>query len=277
MADFLEGHGIDLLLCVGGDGTQRGAHALARELARRGQPRAVIGIPKTIDNDIPYVWMSFGYATAVEVAQEVVDCAHVEALGAPNGIGVVKVMGRAAGFIAAGAALASQAADFVLVPEVPFPLEGERGLLAALERRLLTRGHAVLVVAEGAGQHLFAEGTGERDASGNPRFQDIGPLLCERIRARLDAGGIEHNLKYIDPSYAIRSVPANAWDRILSDRMARMAVHAAMAGKTDVLVGHHHNSFVHVPIGIAVASPRQMDPASDLWNAVVASTQQPRW
>jgi 6-phosphofructokinase 1 len=84
-------------------------------------------------------------------------------------------------------------------------------------------------------------------------------------------------VKYIDPSYAIRSVPANAWDRILSDRMARMACHAAMAGKTNVLIGYHHNSFVHVPIRTAVAEPRHMDPASDLWNAVLGCTGQPRW
>ncbi|MHC4813409.1 MAG: ATP-dependent 6-phosphofructokinase [Planctomycetota bacterium] len=257
MADFLASCEIDILFCVGGDGTQRGALALSQEVQKRGLETAIVGIPKTIDNDIPYVWMSFGYATAAEVAMQVIRGAHVEALGAPNGIGLVKVMGRNAGFIAAGAALASQEANFVLVPEVPFLLEGERGLLQALERRLEVRGHAVIVTAEGAGQHLLEAGTEDQtDASGNVRHQDIG---------------------YIDPSYAIRSVPANAWDRILSDRMARMACHAAMAGKTNLLIGYHHNSFVHIPIRTAVATRRQLDPASDLWNAVLGCTGQPRW
>ncbi len=277
MVDFLESEGIDALLCLGGDGTQRGAHALAQEIEKRGLAKSVVGVPKTIDNDIPYVWMSFGYATSAEVAQEVVRGAHVEALGAPHGVGLVKVMGRNAGFIAAGAALASQEANFVLVPEVPFPLEGEDGFLAALEKRLVDRGHAVVIVAEGAGQHLFEEKSEERDASGNIRHQDIGVFLCDRMRAHLGARGIEFNLRYIDPSYAIRSVPANAWDRILSDRMARMGVHAAIAGKTDVLIGSHHDSLVHVPIGTAVAQRRHMDTHSDMWQAVLSCTGQPSW
>ncbi len=277
MVDSLENHGVDVLLCVGGDGTQRGARALHEEIRRRGLAVAVVGVPKTIDNDIPYVWMSFGYATAAEVAMRVVRGAHVEALGARNGIGLVKVMGHDAGFIAAGAALASQEANFVLVPEVRFPLEGEKGLLAALERRLARRRHAVIIVAEGAGQHLFEDGTGRTDASGNVQHQDIGVFLCERIRSHFGARDTEINLKYIDPSYAIRSVPANAWDRILSDRMARMAVHAAMAGKTGALIGYHHNTFVHVPVDVAVESRRRMDPTGDLWNAVLGCTGQPRW
>ena len=277
MADYLESEGIDVLLCLGGDGTQRGAHALQEEIAKRGLAKAVVGIPKTIDNDIPYVWMSFGYATAAEVAQLVVQGAHVEALGAPNGVGLVKVMGRNAGFIAAGAAVASQDANFVLVPEVPFPLEGEGGFLEALERRVVDHGHAVVIAAEGAGQHLFEDGVEERDASGNVRHQDIGVFLRDRIQAHFRERGLELNLKYIDPSYAVRSVPANAWDRILSDRMARMAVHAAMAGKTDMLIGYHHETLVHVPIGTAVAARRHMDLESDTWQAVLSSTGQPHW
>ena len=276
MVDFLQSEEIDVLLCVGGDGTQRGAHGIAEEIERRGLSKAVVGIPKTIDNDIPYVWMSFGYASAAEVAQQVVKGAHVEALGAPNGVGLVKVMGRNAGFIAAGAAVASQEANFVLVPEVPFPLEGDDGFLTALERRVTERGHAVVIAAEGAGQHLFEE-TGERDASGNVRHVDIGTFLRDRIKEHFEARGLELNLKYIDPSYVVRSCPANAWDRILSDRMARMAVHAGMAGKTDLLIGFHHQSLVHVPIGTAVAHTRQLDPNSDQWQAVLGCTGQPHW
>ena len=175
--------------------------------------------------------------------------AHVEALGAPNGIGLVKLMGRDAGFIAAGAALANQEANFVLVPEIPFPLEGENGFLRALERRILSRGHALVVVAEGAGQHLFAREKVERDASGNVRYEDIGVFLRDRIERHFAERGIEINLKYIDPSYSIRSVPANAWDRTLTDHMSRNAVHAAMAGqdgRDDGMVEPGHRPRTHL-------------------------------
>lgn len=277
MVDFMEAREIDVLFCIGGDGTQRGAHSIQEEIARRGLPKSVVGIPKTIDNDVPYVELSFGYVTALGVASEVLRGAHVEAVGAPNGLGLVKLMGRAAGFIAAGASIASQEANFVLVPEIPFPLEGEGGLLELLERRILTRGHALVVVAEGAGQHLFTEADAERDASGNVRFEDIGVYLRDRIKRHFKERNLELNTKYIDPSYAIRSVPANAWDRILTDRMARAAVHAAMAGKTDAMVGYWNQEIIYVPISTAVAEKKQMSVESDLWNAVLATTRQPDW
>ena len=127
IVDFLQNRGINLLFCVGGDGTQRGTHAIAMEALRREATIAVVGIPKTIDNDLPFVWRSFGYGTALEKAREAINCAHTEARDAPNGIGLVKLMGRDAGFIAAGAALASQEANFVLIPEIDFPLDGPGG------------------------------------------------------------------------------------------------------------------------------------------------------
>ena len=275
--DFLDEQEIDILFCIGGDGTQRGAHAIQQEIQRRGLTKSVVGIPKTIDNDVPFVWMSFGYQTALSVANEVLRGAHVEACGAPNGIGLVKLMGRDAGFIAAGAALANQEANFVLVPEVPFPIDGENGFLRCLERRMLTRGHALVVVAEGAGQHLFQRENQARDASGNVRYQDIGIYLRDQIKAHFAERHIEVNLKYIDPSYSIRSIPASAWDRTLTDQMARSAVHAAMAGPTDVMIGWWNQSIIHVPISTAVAEKKRMPLDSDLWNAVLATTGQPNW
>ncbi len=275
--EFLERQNIDILFCVGGDGTQRGAHAIYQEITRRGLCKSVVGVPKTIDNDIPYVFVTFGYATALEKAAEVLRGAHTEACSAPNGIGLVKLMGRDAGFIAAGAALANQDANFVLVPEVPFPIEGENGFLAALERRILKRNHALVVVAEGAGQHLFADAVDQKDASGNIQRHDIGPFLKQLIVSHFQGRGIPVNLKYIDPSYFIRSVPANAYDRILSDQMARYAVHAAMAGKTDTLIGLWNSDFLHVPISAVVAEKKTMDVTGDLWNAVLSATGQPDW
>ena len=277
IVDTLVREGIDLLFCVGGDGTQRRALGVAQEVRRRGLRKAVVGIPKTIDNDIEFVSTSFGYYTALEKAQEVLRGAHVEARCAPNGIGLCKLMGRHSGYIAAGAALASQDANFVLIPEIPFRLEGEDGLLAALERRILQKNHALVVVAEGAGQHLFDHETAERDASGNVRFQDIGHYLREKFLDYFRSREIEVNLKYLDPSYFIRSVPANPSDRILSDQMARMAVHAGMAGKTDMLIGSIHNELVHAPIATAVAQKKQLDTSGDLWTAVMRSTGQPYW
>jgi 6-phosphofructokinase 1 len=279
MVDFLEAQGIDILFCIGGDGTQRGAHAICEEIERRKLTKSVIGIPKTIDNDIPFVWMTFGYQTSLEEAEKVLRGAHVEAKGAPNGIAIVKLMGRHAGFIAAGAAVASDEANFVLVPEVPFPLDGPGGLLETLHQRMRSRGHALIVVAEGAGQHLAADPDlhVHRDASGNIRFDDIGVLLRDRIKDHFAQLGVQVSVKYIDPSYVIRSVPANTWDRILANQMGRFAAHAAMAGRTDTLIGLLHNELIHVPLATVTSRKRQLDLRSDLWMAVLSSTGQPRW
>ncbi len=277
MADYLETHDIDILFCIGGDGTQRGAHAIAEEVRTRGASRSIVGIPKTIDNDVPYVYMSFGYASALEEAAVVLRQAHVEAKSHLNGIGLVKLMGRDAGFIAAGAAVVAQEANFVLVPEVPFPLEGEGGFLDALTKRITARHHAVIVTAEGAGQHLFEAGDASTDASGNRRYRDVGLFLRDRIREHFRAQDIETTVKYFDPSYSIRSVPPNANDRFLTDRLARNAVHAAMAGKTDVMVGTWNQATIWVPIATAVAERKRMDPDGDIWGAVLATTGQPNW
>ena len=275
MVDYLANRQIDVLLCVGGDGTQKGSHALAEEIARRRLPIAVVGIPKTIDNDILYVRQTFGYFSAIESARAILDGAHCESKGAPNGIGLVKLMGRDSGFIAAGAAVASQEVNFVLVPEVPLRLDGPKGFLAALHRRMVDRHHAVVVVAEGAGQDLLAGENGV-DKSGNRKNADVGVFLRDRIQAYFKAKDTEVNLKYIDPSYIIRSVPANSQDARLCDAYARHAVHAAMAGKTDLIVGDWHGVFVHVPIPLAVASRKKIDIESDLWHAVIAATGQPQ-
>ena len=275
MVDFLVQRGIDILLCVGGDGTQKGSHAIAQVIARRQLPISVVGVPKTIDNDIQFVRQTFGYYTAIESARAILDGAHCESKGAPNGIGLVKLMGRDSGFIAAGAAVASQEVNFVLVPEIPIQLDGPKGFLAALHRRIVDRHHAVVVVAEGAGQDLLGQEMGV-DKSGNRLKADIGPFLRDRIQAYFKAQKTEVSLKYIDPSYIIRSVPANSQDARLCDGYARNAVHAAMAGKTDLIIGDWYSVYVHVPISLATASRKKIDPESELWNAVIAATGQPQ-
>ncbi len=274
--DRLVALGIHVLFVVGGDGTIRGAMAIADEIARRGLKIGVVGVPKTIDNDIQFIDRSFGFETAFSEAVGVIRSAHVESKGAPRGVGLVKLMGRHSGFIACHAALASTEVDIVLIPEVPFTLEGPNGLLAVLERRLDRLGSAVVVVAEGAGQELFASGPGGTDASGNAKFGDIGVVLRDAITAHFRERGLPLNLKYLDPSYHIRSVPASPSDSVYCWNMARNAVHAAMAGNTRMLIGRWHNRFVHLPMELATRTRKEVDTHGDLWLSVVEATGQPR-
>jgi 6-phosphofructokinase 1 len=277
MVDTLVRLDVGLLFVIGGDGGLRGASALAGEIARRGLSIGVVGVPKTIDNDLQWTWRSFGFETAVDAARTVLAAAHEEARGAWNGIGLVKLMGRHSGFIAANATLASGDVNFCLVPEVPVELEGPSGLLAALEGRLADKHHALIVVAEGAGQNLMADGgTPARDASGNVKLKDIGTFLRDRIVAHLAEKRLDGVVRYIDPSYVIRSMPTNSFDSQLCLALGQHAVHAGMAGRTDVLVGVWNQRFTHVPIPVAVAARRQLDPRGELWHGVLESTGQER-
>jgi 6-phosphofructokinase 1 len=275
MVDFLVDREIRILLCIGGDGTLRGASALAAGAQQRGLAVAVVGIPKTIDNDVMYVTRTFGLSTATEVARKVLDCAHNEARSAFHGVGLVKVMGRHAGFIAAAATLASQEVNFCLIPEVPFALDGPRGFLEALRDRLERRRHAVVVIAEGAGQNLIANLPAVTDASGNKRLADVGAYLRERIVDYFAQVGSPVDVKYFDPSYIIRSTAANCDDALLCDQLARNAVHAAMAGKTGLVIGLWNGTFTHIPIALAVAEKKQIEPEGPLWTSVLAATRQP--
>jgi len=275
MVETLQRLNINMLFCVGGDGTLRGAHAIAEEVAARGLPISVVGIPKTIDNDLNLVDRTFGFETAVYAAAEVITNAHMEAKGAFNGLGVVKLMGRDSGFIAAWASLANSVVNMCLIPEVPFELEGDTGLFAALERRFRKgKTHAVVVVAEGAGQELFEGKPEMRDASGNVLKYDIGPFLCDQIKHHFEKIGVETSVKYFDPSYTIRSVPAKGTDAIFCYQLAENAVHAAMVGRTDMLVGSTANIFTHVPIPYATSERKKIDIDGALWHAVLSATRQ---
>jgi len=271
MVDTLERMNIGILFTLGGDGTLRGATAISREAQRRGLKISVIGIPKTIDNDISFVQKSFGFETAVSEAKRATYAAHSEATGARNGIGLVKLMGRDSGFIAAYSVLVDSQVNFCLVPEVPFTLNG---FLAALEKRLQRRGHAVIVVAEGAGQDLMQQ-TGEHDASGNAKYGDIGFFLRDAIKDHCKKQGIDMSLKYIDPSYIIRSLQAIPHDSAFCLMLGHSAVHAAMAGRTDMVVSNWNQQFTHVPIELAVSARKKIDPKGWLWSSVLETTGQP--
>lgn len=274
IVDCLERMNINVLFMIGGDGTLKAATKIANTIGERGLKISVVGIPKTIDNDIYLVSRSFGFDTAVDIATLAIKAAHSEAEGYPNGIGLIKLMGRYSGFIASTVVLAQQDVNFVLIPEVDFDLDGPRGLFSALEKRLKQRKHAVIVVAEGAGQKFFTDAAQEKDLSGNVKLNDIGPFLKDVIEKHFKAKQIEISLKYIDPSYIIRSLPANANDHAFCSVLGRDAVHAAMAGKTQLMIGHWNNQFVHVPMSASVGKRKQVDINGKLWRSVLESTGQ---
>lgn len=276
MVDTLEKNNVDILFTIGGDGTLKGANAIGEEVQKRGLQISVVGIPKTIDNDIDLIDKSFGFETAFDVASPIVKDAHNEATGAYNGISIVKLMGRDSGFIAASVAISIPVVNFVLVPEMNFDLYGEKGFFKVLEERLQLKHHAVIVVAEGAGQHLFNTNNREiKDASGNIQNSDIGLLLKDRIKEYFISKNQKTTIKYIDPSYIIRSAPANASDSVFCNRLAYHAVHGAMAGKTQFVVGVLNSQFVHLPIPQVTQKRKKIDLEGDFWFAALQSTGQP--
>ncbi|MEW2500262.1 ATP-dependent 6-phosphofructokinase [Amycolatopsis sp. CA-161197] len=279
MVDSLVLRGVDIMFVIGGDGGMRAATFLGKAIRARGLDIAVIGVPKTIDNDLPFTDQSFGFQSAFARATDFISAVSVEAAASPNGVGIVKLMGRHSGFIASYAALSANSADIVLIPEVPFALEGEDGLLAHVEQRVRAKGYVVIVLAEGAGQDLLEQhglpqlnGT---DASGNVKLGNIGELLKQRITAHLQSVGLPPTMRYIDPSYAVRSIAANAYDAVYCLRLAHAAVHAAMAGHTEAAVARWRRRFVHVPLSLMTSRRNQVDPDGDLWMSVLETTCQP--
>ncbi|KAL6842227.1 hypothetical protein ACP4OV_027875 [Aristida adscensionis] len=283
IVDSIQDRGINQVYIIGGDGTQRGAAAIADEVRRRGLRCAVVGVPKTIDNDIAVIDRSFGFDTAVEEAQRAIRAAHVEAESAENGVGVVKLMGRNSGFIAMHATLASRDVDCCLIPESPFRLDGAGGLLEFVERRLRENGHMVIVVAEGAGQELIARSMSygdAHDASGNKVLLDVGLWLSHRIkehfkRKKAGNGGFPITLKYIDPTYMIRAVPPNASDNVYCTLLAHSAVHGAMAGYTGFTVAPVNGRHAYIPFYRITEKQNKVVITDRMWARVLCSTNQP--
>ncbi len=274
IVDSIERLNINVMFIIGGDGTQRGALDIANEIDRRGLKIAVVGVPKTVDNDLQFIDRSFGFETAVQQATQAINSVHMEAVSQINGIGLVKLMGRESGFIATAAAIASHEANFCLIPEVPFDMDGPNGFLHHLEERLKKRGHAVIVVAEGAGQELLTS-TNATDASGNKKLADIGTYIRDRITDYFKKNSTHINLKYIDPSYEVRAAVTTANDSIYCERLGNNAVHAAMAGKTKIVIGLVHDKYVHIPIKMATLKRNTVDPESSLWRDCLDATLQP--
>lgn len=276
MVDRLAELGVNVLYTIGGDGTQRGAMDIIKEIEKRNLKISVIGIPKTIDNDINYIDRSFGTETAFSEACEAIDSAYTEATSIHNGIGIVKLMGRESGFIAANATLATNQVDFCLIPEMEFRMTGEGGFLDLVERRLRRKKHCVIVVAEGAGQEYVRDPEKiERDESGNVKLGDIGVFIKDKIKSYLKAKGVHHSIKYIDPSYTIRSCPPTPNDSIFCSQLAQMAVHAGMSGRTGMVVGYLNGQFIHIPMELATSKRKKIDTNGQLWLSVLEETGQP--
>ena len=266
---------ISLLFVIGGDGTLRGASDIVKAIKKRNFKIGVIGVPKTIDNDICAVEQSFGFSTAVEASRSAICGAHEEAKGAWNGVGLVKLMGRDSGFIAAYATLANSDANFCFIPEVPLVLKGENGFLRLLEKRLDRKHHALIVVAEGAGQDLIQEDHYQkRDASGNIVYKDIGGFLKKEIIKYFKKKKKPLVLKYIDPSYMIRSIPANSQDSAFCLMLGQNAVHAGMSGRTYMVISYCNQYFVHIPISLVILKKKKVDPNGHLWQTVLETTGQ---
>ncbi len=275
IVDSLEMLNINILFCIGGDGTLHGAHAIQEEIQNRNLKISVAGIPKTIDNDINLIDHSFGFETAFSIANDIIKSVHNEAIGAYNGISLLKLFGRDSGFIAAYSALSIGEVNFVLIPEISFDLHGPNGFLTVLRKRLEARHHVLIVVAEGAGQYFFDESDKSKDASGNIINKDIGLFLKDKISEEFNSTGFPYTLKYIDPSYIIRSAPANANDSKFCGLLAQNVVHAAMAGKTDFVIGNWNNCFTLLPIPVAVSKRKIIDVEGELWWNVLETTGQP--
>jgi len=275
IVDCLVEEKISILFAVGGDGTMRGARSIQLEIEKRKLKIAVIGVPKTIDNDIPFVRKSFGFETAAEVACQALHAAYVEAQSFDRCIGLVRLMGRHSGYIAATATLASGNVNYCLVPEIDFDLEGPGGLYETLEKRLAEKRMAVIVVAEGAGQKYFQNLQGSTDPSGNQLLGNIGEYLKNSITNYFSSKKQAVTIKYIDPSYMIRSAIANPADQLLCARFAQMAMHAAMAGKTGMMVGYWHGRMTHVPLCALDGKTQRIKEQGDLWFNVLETTGQP--
>ncbi|HNW81742.1 MAG TPA: ATP-dependent 6-phosphofructokinase [bacterium] len=276
MVDRLVELGVNVLYAIGGDGTQRGAMDIIKEIEKRNLKISVIGIPKTIDNDINYIDRSFGTETAFSEACDSIDSAYTEATSIHNGIGIVKLMGRESGFISANATLATNQVDFCLIPEMDFRMTGDGGFLDLVEKRLRRKKHCVIVVAEGAGQGYVRDPENlERDESGNVRLGDIGVFIKDKIRSYLKTKGVHHSIKYIDPSYIIRSCSPTPNDSIFCSQLAQMAVHAGMTGRTGMVVGYLNGQFIHIPMELATSKRKKIDTNGQLWLSVIEETGQP--
>ncbi|XP_037474293.1 ATP-dependent 6-phosphofructokinase 3-like [Triticum dicoccoides] len=181
-------------------------------------------------------------------------------------------------FIAMYATLASRDVhDCCLIPESPFYMDGEGGLLQYVERRLKENKHMVIVVAEGAGQDIIAKSiptSDQQDASGNKLLLDIGLWLTHKIKDHFKSKKMEMTIKYIDPTYMIRAIPSNATDNVYCTLLAHSAIHGAMAGYsfTIVMVNGRH---AYIPFYRVTSTRNKVKITDRMWARLLSPTNQP--
>lgn len=273
----IKSKGVNQIYIIGGDGTLRGASAIHDYVKQKKLEISVISLPKTIDNDIPIIDRSFGYQTSVEEALKAINSAETEAMSAEYGIGLVKLMGRAAGHIALEACLSQRSVNVLLIPEIKFELYGPKGFLEYVYRRLLNKHHCVIVVAEGASEAVLDADFPDLgvDPSGNKILPDIGTFIKSKIVKYCADKGLESTLKYIDPTYMIRTTASNAFDTQICAQLAYNSVHGAMSGFSGFCTGLVHNRCCYIPIDMLKQGNRRIKPKSRKWQRLLAATGQP--
>ncbi len=262
---------VNMVFFIGGDGTHRGIKELSKILKEKKKKIVLVGIPKSIDNDMPIIDKSFGLESAIQESVRTIRAANVEANCNLNGIGLVKLFGRSSGFVAMLSTLAARDVNICLIPEIPFNLYGENGLLDFIFQRIQIKEHCVIVVSDGARFSVKDYKT----TNGKP-VEDIGIVIKKEIIKKSEELGIEVNLKYMDPTYVVRAVPANEYDCNLCAKLAESAVHCAFAGFTNFSVGMINNKPCMIPLEkMCGKSERKVEFNSDDYLMLLASTGQP--
>ena len=264
IVDSIAHRGISHLYAIGGNGTQKGLFEINKEIKKRGLCVSVVGIPKTIDNDLCIIDKSFGFDTSVQEAQRAIQAAKVEIEAFNNAVGIVKVMGRNSGFIAMYSSLASKDVDCCLIPEIPFDIEYDHGVLHYIKECLHKKDKILIVVSEGAGQHYINDPV-------NKNLNDFGIWLCEVVRSNVPNVCI----KYIDPTYTIRAITPNASDSIYCTILAQSAVHGAFCGYTNFIVGPVNGKHAYIPLQMAIHETNTVSEDDRMWFRLISANGQP--
>jgi 6-phosphofructokinase 1 len=309
VAENLANRHFDILYVIGGDGSMRAAHATWKRSRDNGKSLSVIGVPKTMDNDILWVWQSFGFLSAVEKAREALQQLHTEATSNPR-LCVVQLFGSDSGFVVSHAALASGVCDAALIPEVPFTM---KKLADYITERLSKRfrpgaggqsPYGMIVMAETAvpqdAEDYLSDPEVDLDENEKAAIQAfvskgcrvhgqtpdelrtgglkvVSRVLQKRIREMKvdDAYWADFRVFTNEPRHLLRAIPPSASDVAFGQRLGVLAVDNAMAGYTDFMISQWMTEYVLVPLDLVVLGRKRVPPNGIFWKSVVASTGQP--
>jgi len=237
----LQYQGIDAVISIGGDGSQK----ISQQLFEKGLN--IVGVPKTIDNDLSSTDFTFGYQTAVEIATEAVD-RLVTTASSHHRVMILEVMGRGAGWIALSAALAG-GAEIVLIPEIPYDVNKVVDILKGRISR--GKGHAIIVIAEGAMAQGGSVVASKSDEAGRQDqvLGGVGYVLQKQIKALLDVDTRVTVLGHLQ-----RGGSPISYDRILATQFGVKAVEMVKEAKFGYMVSYRHPRIVSVPLKEAIAN-----------------------